>query len=599
MVKWAVTKFPDGNVMIRLAPRSMQDDPVSKTEPIDFKNVRKWYNACKGCHQMRCGFQSPTLPSTLRLIDCLTLQIVTLESLPTRDSRYLALSYVWGKSNAQIQAFTAGEKLPDGLPQTIVDSIHVTVNLGFRYLWVDRYCIPQDDDSKHAQIKQMRSIYERAEITLIAASGKNAMYGLSGIQEWDNLNPDFSQIPESLQTPGLPAVDFVGPISLAQISLTSSNWSTRGWTFQEGFLSRRRLVFLEYAVYWQCNSIGRYVAFGNGTSMLDRSAARFDNDILGMFAWRQNRTTPQDLYDSIMYYANRRFSYESDTLEAFSGILDYHRKRKSPTYSIWGVPFAPGFADRGRLGLLYGLCWHFKAVGRRRIGFPSWSWAGWSCDTASTTFAVMFDVHSSRSGVCQDMGIFLPDIWFYMKDGSQVSWDTLQSLHTKMNLDEQRTMLRTIGMRCWTISLKLVNIDDQSVPGMIEQIRVTMSYSVSGKQIKIPFYTIQQKVSIQTEILGIFTASHQWENILIIRKLTDCQWERIGIMDMFSDITGPDLDEDRSYRRDKELTERGQSHQFSSYQHKWGSASTVGERLLRLNTMIDEGEMVQKLIDIT
>jgi len=72
--------------------------------------------------------------------------------------------------------------MPRQLPNTIEDAISVTQQLGFRYLWIDRYCINQQDKT-HAtqQIEQMGSIYRNSEITIIAACGKDPSHGLPGI----------------------------------------------------------------------------------------------------------------------------------------------------------------------------------------------------------------------------------------------------------------------------------------------------------------------------------------------------------------------------------------------------------------------------------
>jgi hypothetical protein len=59
------------------------------------------------------------------------------------------------------------------------DAIEVTTALGRRYLWVDHYCIDQEDAVKKGkQIQQMRRIFEKADITFVAAAGEDANYGL-------------------------------------------------------------------------------------------------------------------------------------------------------------------------------------------------------------------------------------------------------------------------------------------------------------------------------------------------------------------------------------------------------------------------------------
>jgi hypothetical protein len=60
------------------------------------------------------------------------------------------------------------------LPMTFQDAISVTKALGIRYLWVDSFCIIQDDEKDwEAQASLMASIYENAYITLAAGASAN------------------------------------------------------------------------------------------------------------------------------------------------------------------------------------------------------------------------------------------------------------------------------------------------------------------------------------------------------------------------------------------------------------------------------------------
>lgn len=59
----------------------------------------------------------------------------------------------------------------------------VVPNLGERYLWVDQYCIDQNDaDDKHAQIGNMAAIFEGAYATIVAFSATDSASGLPGVR---------------------------------------------------------------------------------------------------------------------------------------------------------------------------------------------------------------------------------------------------------------------------------------------------------------------------------------------------------------------------------------------------------------------------------
>ena len=122
-------------------------------------------------------------PVRLKLIDCESRTIVQAPM----SCQYFALNYVWGPSR-----FTDSGDMPillgnhfgllESVPRVVEDAIIVTRRLGWRYLWVDRYCINQDDkEEKHDQIKEMDKIYRNAIVTIIAAAGNDASFGLPGV----------------------------------------------------------------------------------------------------------------------------------------------------------------------------------------------------------------------------------------------------------------------------------------------------------------------------------------------------------------------------------------------------------------------------------
>lgn len=88
----------------------------------------------------------------------------------------------------------------------------------------------------------MDSIYSGAALTIVAAAGKDAEYGLTGISHPRDANSqlrikvgDFLLVSHN-EAPGN--------------ILADSHWNTRGWTYQEGILSLRRLVFTDRRIFF-------------------------------------------------------------------------------------------------------------------------------------------------------------------------------------------------------------------------------------------------------------------------------------------------------------------------------------------------------------
>ncbi|KAK4227054.1 hypothetical protein QBC38DRAFT_444118 [Podospora fimiseda] len=125
--------------------------------------VRSWLEQCdsndSGKH---LGCRTPplvSLPHDFRVINCDTRCIVPWRNL--QSALYTALSYVWGIADTTL--WPDPGKLPDTAPLVIEDAIKVTKALGcdgpgmgpaiaqnrgmgLRFLWIDKYCIPQDDE---------------------------------------------------------------------------------------------------------------------------------------------------------------------------------------------------------------------------------------------------------------------------------------------------------------------------------------------------------------------------------------------------------------------------------------------------------------------
>jgi hypothetical protein len=161
---------------------NVRDTPISVTGRDISEEVSTRLNLCIENHKP-CPKPSDSILPT-RVIDvhpevrdgfvCIRI------TKPEDRSRYLALSYRWGgeqevtTTRATFLERQRGIPL-DGLPQTIRDAIHVTRDLGFRYLWIDALCIVQDDSAdKNLEISRMGLISKNANLTIAAANTTSA-----------------------------------------------------------------------------------------------------------------------------------------------------------------------------------------------------------------------------------------------------------------------------------------------------------------------------------------------------------------------------------------------------------------------------------------
>jgi hypothetical protein len=118
--------------------------------------------------------------------------------------------------------------------------------LGYKYLWVDKYCIDQTNaDEKNDQIGQMDLVYLSAELTIVAGMGNNSEAGLPGV----------SSVVRKCQVKAYHGEHlFVSLMSNPKRVIMDEPWSSRGWTFQEAMFSRRLLIFTHQQVYFECRS---------------------------------------------------------------------------------------------------------------------------------------------------------------------------------------------------------------------------------------------------------------------------------------------------------------------------------------------------------
>jgi hypothetical protein len=195
-----------------------------------------------------------------------------------------------------------------------------------------------------------------------------------------------------------------------RITISNSEWATRGWTYQEGVLSNRRLVFTEQQVYWECRGMAMNESLDlplvdlydpSGTRMADYMLSGiFDGDLHRVPELRYGfKTSAVDevseqvlkLDSHIRAFTSRNLSYDSDSLNAFLGVAA--RYSTDNGLCLLGMPVLAGLFANGKPGLQDTFALSVSAWTRaaqrvaedaemyvadcpRRAQFPSWTWAG-------------------------------------------------------------------------------------------------------------------------------------------------------------------------------------------------------------------------------
>jgi hypothetical protein len=205
----------------------------------------------------------------------------------------------------------------------------------------------------------MGNIYSGASLLIIAAAGDSPSYGLPGVSHRSR------QIQHSAVLTDCTLVEIYPDL---KSSITASKWATRAWTYQEGHLARRRLIFTDQQVAYVCGS-GVCLESLCSTIKSNEMADEFNMDDLF-----SSSTAPQGSYDydrRLREFTSRQLSYGSDALNACLGVLDSWSTSPSDHEDqsyihLWGIRMTQAGLD---------LSWYHDSPGSRRDSFPTWSWA--------------------------------------------------------------------------------------------------------------------------------------------------------------------------------------------------------------------------------
>ena len=302
------------------------------------------------------------------------------------------MSYCWGpKEEAERQLKTARSTIQDRiarielahLPATVADAVQVCRTLGIRYLWVDALCIIQDDGDDWArEAFEMANVYANSFLTLCIVQGESCTSGfLNRPLASETLQINFRSTLDSsvagklylrmLHSPETTLIQSkkpeeklvaISPDKPAELDIDRAPWNTRGWTFQEAWLSPRKLFFGPHMFHISC---GELHESADGSLFRDPGSFARDLDLTEVLdRW----------YDLVTQYGRRALSFEKDRFPALSAFARTISDRFSDQKYLAGLWKSD--LHRGLLWTPY--AWtDLKSYLERPPGYvaPSWSWA--------------------------------------------------------------------------------------------------------------------------------------------------------------------------------------------------------------------------------
>ncbi|KAH7346243.1 heterokaryon incompatibility protein-domain-containing protein [Rhexocercosporidium sp. MPI-PUGE-AT-0058] len=347
----------------------------------DTRLFKSWKDRCIQEHGRDCSphHNSPSFSARPRLlIDVENLCLVR----STLTMNYIALSYVWGhiesfrtmKANVrdlQVKGALLTAIESKKIPRTIIHALHVTKLAHEKYLWVDALCIVQDDwATKDGELNDMSAIYANAMITIIAAGGSNAGYGIRGLKGISE--------PRSVEQPVYQLSNRTSMVPAGRTTMKETRWLTRAWTYQEHLFSSRRLVFGCDRTLWICKQAiwSEDIDHINGPM---RACYPLKSRVEELLLHSKPWPSLSNYLCIVNNYNKRKLTFPEDVAAAFSGIMASLRPQ-FPAGFMFGLPET--FFDAA-------LLWTPESKVKRRVstkaaeiapersGLPSWSWMGW------------------------------------------------------------------------------------------------------------------------------------------------------------------------------------------------------------------------------
>ncbi|KAM0344842.1 hypothetical protein ACHAPU_007224 [Fusarium lateritium] len=273
----------------------------------------------------------------------------------------------------QPSALTSPE-FSDCVSPIIRQAMYLTSVIDERYLWADSLCITHHDrEAASEQLQSMGAIYANAVVTIVAADGdsESGLPGLKGLSS----SREMSQNVIPFGDEKLIVRNTYGLSEMIFFASRSQPYYSRGWTFQEYAMAKRKIIFNDSELHWVCScsvwheETTLYTDIddevGPGSSLL--MAGFPDEWLLGKY---------------IDAYNQRSLSFNEDALPAISGLLSVLSRSFQGGF-LYGIPEM--FFD-------HSLGWrpYFSLELERRVpsarpienrfafsGLPSWSWLGW------------------------------------------------------------------------------------------------------------------------------------------------------------------------------------------------------------------------------
>lgn len=338
--------------------RAPSGDTSSKAA---FKTLQQWISRCQAEHTQCHPATDKTLPYRVLEIESTEPIRIRLVESCTRDANYACLSHRWSpqtKSNSlnkeNLDLYKA--EVPENKLYPLVrDAIAAIIKLDLRFIWIDCYCIIQDDPKDwEEQAANMARIYENALLTISATFSEDG----HGIFSTIPSGFEAVQVTEIVDEPVYVRKQLPHPCTIDRLDQEHVHGLslTRAWVFQERLLSNRFIHFTKSEIFWECRESTWCECNSGKVKWESRRIHR-------------PRTTRNQEWNIIAEQYNlTQLTFEKDRLPALAGVA--HRYAEL----LGGLTYLSGLWEEC---LPSTLGWHKSAWNEKRPlkqFAPTWSW---------------------------------------------------------------------------------------------------------------------------------------------------------------------------------------------------------------------------------
>ncbi|KAK5991269.1 hypothetical protein PT974_09549 [Cladobotryum mycophilum] len=380
--------------------------------------IKKWVEDCANNHGPKCCMTVSKaervdpydVPLPSRCIDVGGSGDIVLRDCAGVRGSYITLSHRWTDETQQSKTTKNNWGLRlhglefDNLSKSLNEVISFTRQLGVRYIWIDSICIIQDDPADlHKELLNMAQYYQNSLFTLASEIGTKHTNGLLRLP---------NQIDKLIQLPYMDSGKQRGNLYVYKqkwktndrylSEVGRSELLSRGWVFQEWFLSGRIVHFAPSDTYLECRS-QRPLSVRNQKievfSIESKSAARkSDLDSTKYSTLRLGFKSEFHIdaelsfdmwYGLAQSYAQLHLTKASDHLNAIAGIASEFTQAVANLYSTRDELISASSPSRSDSDphmayisglwlpdINHGLLWRamHEDSGQCGCGSPSWSW---------------------------------------------------------------------------------------------------------------------------------------------------------------------------------------------------------------------------------